>query len=99
MNEQILVGSFEIPEELAKELSDLLIRQSIRMDMLRNVLDDQAKYEKVEEMLMPITSKIEAIKMRITNEFVPAQYNSYKYVWNYDGYEIAKNIVNVFEQK
>lgn len=99
MDNQILVGNFEIPEELAKELSELLIKQSIRMDMLLNVVNDPVKYETIEKMLMPVTAKIEAIKIQITNEFVPSQYNDSKYIWNYDGWEVAKNVVNVFEQK
>ena len=98
MNEkQILVGSFEIPEEISKELSELLIKQSIRMDMLANVIDDPAKYETIEKMLIPVRSRIEALKQKITEEFVPSQFNDAKYVWNYDGYEVAKNTVNIYE--
>lgn len=94
---QKLVGSFEIPEELAKELSELLTKQSIRKDMLLQLVDDPEKYESMEKMLMPITSRIEAIKIKITNDYVPAEYNSMKYVWNYDGYEVSGKTVSIFE--
>lgn len=98
MNEQIVVGTFTIPEELAKELSELLTKQTIRERLLIQLIDDPVKYEKAEEVIVPITSKIEAIKVRITNEFVPPNYRSSKYIWNYDGWEIAENNVQILTQ-
>lgn len=98
MNEQIVVGSFAIPEELAKELSELLTKQTIRERLLIQLIDDPVKYEQAEAVIVPITSKIEAIKVRITNEFVPQNYRSSKYVWNYDGWEIAENNVQILTQ-
>ena len=96
MENQIMVGSFEIPEALAKELSELLTKQTIREKLLLQVMDDSVKFNQVEALLIPITAKIEAIKNKITNEYVPEQYCSAKYMWNYDGWEIAGNKVNVF---
>ena len=95
MTEQIIVGSFNIPDELAKELSELLTKQTIRERILVQLVDDQVKFEQAEKMLIPITSKIEAIKIKITNEYVPNEFRSPKYVWNYDGYEVAGFTVNV----
>jgi len=95
MNEQIIVGSFTIPEELAKELSELLTKQTIRERLLLQLIEDPVKYEQTEKMLIPVTSKIEAIKVKITNEYVPEEFQSSKYVWNYDGWEVAENKVNV----
>lgn len=95
MQEQIIVGSFEIPEELAKELSELLTKQTIRERVLIQVIDDPVKYEQAENMLVPITSKIESIKVKITNDYVPQMYRSAKYIWNYDGYEVAGCNVNI----
>lgn len=94
---ETIVGSFEIPEDLARELSDLLIKQSIRKDMLIQVINEPIKYNRVEAMLLPITAKIEALKMRITTEFVPPEYNDERFTWAYDGYEVAGNKVNIFE--
>ena len=93
--EQVIVGSFNIPEELAKELSELLTKQSIREKLLLQLIEDPVKYEKAEEMLLPVVSKIEAIKIKITNEYVPAEYRSPKFIWNYDGWEVAGTSVNV----
>lgn len=96
MAEQIIVGSFQIPEELAKELSDLLTKQTIRERLLIQLIDDQVKYEQAEQMLIPITAKIEAIKIKITNEYVPEEFRSPQYMWNYDGWEVAKDSVSVY---
>lgn len=91
------VGEFTIPEELAKELSDLLTKQSIRRDTLVQLVGDEAKYTEMEAMLVPITERIEEIKVKITNEFVPEKFMNPKYTWSYDGYAISGNNVNVFE--
>lgn len=90
-----VIDHFEIPEELATELSDLLTRQTIRERLLSANTGDPVKFKELEDMLVPITSKIEAIKMRITSEFVPEQYRDERYSWNYDGWEVAKNTVQV----
>lgn len=94
-NAQVIVDRFEIPDELAKRLSELLTKQVIRERVLNQNLGDPAKYEQAEQLLMPIVSEIEAIKVRITKELVPEKYRSDVFLWNYDGYEIAKNWVDV----
>ena len=98
MRERRIVDQFEIPEELAKELSELLTKQVIRERILLQVIDDDEKYEKAESMLIPVTSKIEAIKLRITKDHVPTKYMNQKYIWNYDGYEVSGNKVDIFEE-
>ena len=96
METQVMVGSFEIPVELANELSELLTKQTIREKLLLQLIDDPVKYEQAESLLLPITSKIEAIKFKITNEYVPSHYRYSNYIWNYDGWEVAGNKVNVY---
>lgn len=96
-NNQSIIDLFEIPEDLAKELSDLLTKQTIRERLLLQLINDPDKYNQVEDLLLPITAKIEAIKIRITKDFVPAKYNSQKYMWNYDGWEVDGNKVQVIE--
>lgn len=96
---QVMVGTFEIPDEIAKELSELIAIQSIRQTLLVSVMDDESKYENVEKSLIPVVQKIDAIKSKITNEYVPEQFNDTKYLWNYDGYEVSANIVQVYETK
>lgn len=94
---QKVIDSFEIPEDLAKELSELLTKQTIRERILLQLVTEPEKFEEVEKTLIPITSKIEAIKNRITNEYVPEKYNSTKYMWNYETYDVAKNNAQVIE--
>lgn len=90
-----IIDHFEIPAELATELSDLLTRQTIRERLLSANIGDPVKFKEIEDSLVPIVGKIEAIKMRITKEFVPEKYQDDKYSWNYDGWEIAKNMVQI----
>lgn len=94
---QVLVDRFEVPDELARELSDLLTRQTIRERMLMQLLDDTDKYKKVEDTLVPITARIEAIKLKITKEYIPPEYNSVRYIWNYDGYEVDGNRLQIID--
>lgn len=96
---QVVVDYFEIDNDLAKELSDLLTKQVIRERLLLQLVNDPGKYEEVEKLLIPITSKIEAIKVKITRDFVPEKYRSQTYMWNYTGYEIDGNEVEVIEEK
>lgn len=92
------VDFFEIPEELAKELSELLTKQSIRDRLLLELIDNPEMYDALEAKLIPITSRIDEIKIKITREFVPEKYNSSEYIWNYLGWNIDKNKVEVFKQ-
>ena len=92
---QQVVDYFEIPEELAKELSELLTKQTIREKILTQLIDKPDKYEEAEALLIPITQRIEAIKIKITKEFVPEKYATDAYMWNYDGYEVDKNKVQI----
>lgn len=93
--EQHVVAEFTIPEELAQELSDLLVKQTIRERVLVQLVDQPEKYEEAENLLIPITRKIEAIKVKITKEYVPEKFNSAQYMWNYDGYDISENRVQI----
>lgn len=93
--EQVVIDHFEIPEDIAKELSELLTKQTIRERLLLQVIDDPAKYEQAESLMIPITAKIERFKIQITRNFVPAKYNDPRYQWNYDGWEVDGNKVQV----
>lgn len=96
---QTVIDHFEIPDALAKELSELLTKQTIRERLLMQLVGDPEKYEQAENLLIPITAKIEAIKVKITKEFVPAKYNSRRFMWNYNSYEVDKNKVQVIEER
>lgn len=95
--QQIVIDKFEIPEDLAHELSGLLTKQTIRERLLLQLVGEPEKYEQAEELLLPVTARIEAMKIKITKEFVPAKYNNRKYQWNYDGWEVDQNNVQVIE--
>lgn len=101
MNEtiQTVIDYFEIPEELAKELSTLLTKQTIKERLLIQLTGEPEKFNEVEEMLIPLTAKIEAIKIKITKEYVPDKYNDRRYQWNYDGYEVDENRVQIIEER
>lgn len=102
MNEKRNNGIIEmvpIPEDLAKELSDLLIKQTIRERVLVQLVGQPDKYDEAEKLLLPIVAKIEAIKVKITREHIPTKFNDEKYVWNYNGYEIDGAAVEIIEQR
>lgn len=83
-----VVDTFELPEEIAYELSDLLTRQTIRERLLMQATGDPTKFDQIEGMLIPITSRIEALKDKITKELVPEKYRKPQYIWSYNGVEI-----------
>lgn len=90
-----IIDRFEIPDELARELSDLLTKQTIRERLLTQLTGEPDKFESVEKMLMPITARIEAIKVKITREYVPPRYRNSQYTWSYDGYEVDGNLLQI----
>lgn len=94
---QKVVDHFEIPAELAKELSDLLTKQIIRERLLVNLVGDADKYDAAEKMLIETVSRVEAIKKKITRDYVPDSYRFPQFMWNYDGYDIDGNQVQVLE--
>ena len=94
---QKVIDHFEIPNELAQELSDLITKQIIRERLLVNLIGDADKYDSAEKMLMETVSQVEAIKKKITRDYVPEHYRSAQYMWNYDGYEIDGNNVQILE--
>lgn len=96
---QTFVTTFEVPEEIAKKLSDLLTKQTIKERLLMQLTNEPEKFEAVEKMLIPITEEISALKIKITQEFVPEEFNSPEYIWNYDGWAVSQNNFNVFKNE
>jgi len=80
------------------DLSDLLTKQMIRERTLVN-LAGKPEYDEFEAQLIPIVNKIEAIKLRITREFVPEKYRHPDFSWNYNGAEVAGNNVEIMAWK
>lgn len=92
------VSTFNIPEELAKELSELLVKQTVRETLLTNIAlsgNDRA-YDNAEKNLMEVVNRIETIKKAITRDYIPEQYMSADYIWNYDGYDIDGTLVRIY---
>ena len=82
---------FEIPDEMAQELSKQLTISSIRRTMLIELIGKPGKYDELEATIIPVEQKIDGIKTRITNQYVPEEYQNEQYQWLFPGYEIAKN--------
>ena len=96
---QTFVTTFEVPEEIAKKLSDLLTKQTIKERLLMQLTNEPEKFEAVENTLIPITEEISALKIKITQEYVPDEFNSQEYIWNYDGWAVSQNKFNIFKNE
>lgn len=92
-----IIDNFEIPYELALELSELLTRQTIRERLMMQNIGDKDRFRELEDLLVPITAKIESIKVKITEEYVPERYRYQRYSWNYDGYEVSQNVIQIID--
>lgn len=90
------VATFQIPDELAKRLSDLLVTQSIRERVLANLVG-KPEYDQMENKLIAIVNEIDAIKNKITMEYVPDEYRSERFTWTYEGYGISQNNISIIE--
>lgn len=75
----------KIDESIANKLSNLLVKQKIRTDLLVTVMDDPEKYNKVEDGLVEIIKEIDSVKQYITDHFIPEEYQTDYYQWTYPG--------------
>ena len=92
-NEKNLVTTFEVPTELAQELSELLIKEDILQTSIDHLFSQgDEKWTEVMEQLTKVKSRINTLKNKVTNDFVPDQYRDQKYVWNYEGEGITFQI-------
>lgn len=91
------VTTFEIPEELAKHLSILLVKEKVRKELLSNSIGNKNKFEEVEQLVVEVSSEVEKIKYDITTLYVPEKYRSEEFVWDYNGFEIDNNIVTIYK--
>lgn len=90
------VTTFEIPEEIAKRLSILLVKEKVRRELLSNLVGNKSKFEEVEQLLVEVSSEVEKIKYDITTLYVPEKYRSDEFIWDYNGFEIDKNILTIY---
>lgn len=92
-----VVDTVKIDSALARRLSDLLSIQSIRQSLLLQLLDNIDSYNKVEQMLIPITDEINQIKNQITLYEVPDQYKDPMFIWSYDGWATNEDKINIIK--
>ena len=92
-----VIDTFEIPEELGRELTELLAKQVINDRILSSVADQPEKYQTVMNAQIGIQRNIDRIKWVITEEYVPDEYRSDRHSWNYNGYDIAANKVDIIK--
>ena len=95
---QTIIETVEIPESIAKRLSTLLIKQSIRNRLLNEAVGDKSKFEQLEDLLIPIEEEISSIKNEITEKFIPEEFRSERFIWNYNGFEIDGNNISISKQ-
>lgn len=93
----IIIDQFEIPDELAKELTALLTESSVKKSLLIELVEYPTKYEIIEKAVITLEDKISALKNTITREYVPEEYRTSEFSWNYDGYPTAGNIVQILK--
>ena len=57
---QRVVGQFDIPEDMAKELSELLARKTIKEDVMVNLAKNKnfEEFETVEKDLIPVIKQV-----------------------------------------
>ena len=93
----IIIDQFEIPDELARELTALLTESSVKKSLLIELVEYPTKYEIIEKAVIVLEDKISALKNTITRQYVPEVYRTAEYSWNYDGYPTAGNIVQILK--
>lgn len=91
------ITTFEIPEEIAKHLSILLIKEKVRKELLLNLVGNKNKFEEVEQLLIEVSSEIEKIKHDITTLYVPEKYRSEDFIWDYNGFDIDGKHVTIYK--
>lgn len=90
-----VIGTFTIPEDIAKRLTELMATQVINDRILASVADQPEKYDTVILSQVKIQREFDQLKYRITEEYVPDEYRDQKYSWNYNGYDVAQNTVEI----
>jgi len=91
------IKQIEIDHTRAEELSELLTKKSIRMEVAASCVKDPEAYDEAEKRLIPIIDAIEAIKDYITKNCIPDEYKSEKYTWIYNGILIDGYSISIYE--
>ena len=91
------VTKIKIPEDVAKELSDLINKKTVRLEVAASCIKDDEAYAIAESKLIQVTERMEFLKDVITNQFIPLEYKSEEYTWNYNGYLIDKDEISIYK--
>lgn len=91
------VSTFEIPEEMAKRLSVLLIKERIRKQLLSEAIKDPVRFDELENLVIEVSSEIEKIKHDITVLYVPEKFRSEEFIWDYNGFEIDGKNISIYK--
>lgn len=98
MDKELIVETVEIPEDIAQRLSRLLIKESIRRQLLNDAVGNKDKYEEAEELLIPVIEEIDKIKNTITEKYIPEDFRSDRYIWSYNNFSINGNEINIIKR-
>ena len=98
MDKELIVETVEIPEDIAQRLSRLLIKESIRRQLLNDAVGNKNKYEEAEELLIPVIEEIDKIKNIITEKYIPEDFRSDRYIWSYNNFSINGNEINIIKR-
>ena len=97
-NAKSYVAAFEVPGELANELSELLIREEILQTSVDHLFSqNDENWTNAMDELAKTKARIKAIKNKVTDDFVPDAYKDPRYVWNYDGTGVVFQIYDTVE--
>lgn len=90
-----VIDTFTIPDDIAKRLTELMATQVINDRILASVANQPDKYDALILSQVKIQREFDQLKYRITEEYVPDEYRDQKYSWNYNGYDVAQNTVEI----
>lgn len=88
--------TFKISEDLARKLSDCLIKKNIYMEAFTQVIPDIDKCKYIEKQLLDLENEITSLKSLITEQ-VPDLYRSDDYEWKYNGYAVDGTTVRIYK--
>ena len=90
------VTTFDIPEELGKQLTKAMTLRDIRSNMLTAAIGNPG-YLEMESLLVEAEQDLNRLKTIVTRDYVPAEYANERYQWNYPGFEASGTTVYIMD--
>lgn len=94
---QTRIGTFTIPEDVAKELTELMAKTDVYESLMIKAANDPGAFDVIEKKLLDTVQKYNTVKTRITDELLPDEYRNESYTWSYRGWDIDKDVLTVWE--